>query len=238
MATTQLRKQPRPIERDTTEDDDAFYTTRSHSSVRRYRTAPPDPDTQHDLEPDGIVIQRRRSLPITEEKQQVQRTSGMLSNAVTTTKTEALRPLRKFQFPRRSWNFLLVGMGLMIVLLFAGMAVSSWWATYQNDLHYGRPRTYQFDAVVGHEDSASHPTHFILINLHSHIEVIEIPGGDVAHTRIYTGPILYGNGQDLTPVTGTVRDVNGDGKPDLVLTIQNQHFVFLNTGTIFQAQSQ
>jgi hypothetical protein len=238
MATTQLRKQSRPIQHDAIEDDDTLYTTRLPSSARRYRTAPPPPapsDTQHDLERDGVVIQRRRSRSMANP---TQHTSGILSNAVTP-KTEALPPLSALR-PLHALNprkfpvvYVLIGVVLSLVLFMAASALGSWWTTYQNDLHYGRPRTYQFDAVVGHNDSPDNPTHFILINLNSHIEVIEIPGGDVSHTRIYTGPTLYGPGQDLTPVTGSIRMING--KADLVLTIQNQHFLFINNGTTFQA---
>src|SRR5207302_7178556 len=55
--------------------------------------------------------------------------------------------------------------------------VSGWWTRYQDDLHYGYPRTYQTDARVGHNDAAM-PSHFIALNLHGHLEVIECPGAD------------------------------------------------------------
>jgi hypothetical protein len=38
----------------------------------------------------------------------------------------------------------------------------------------------------------------------------------------------------MTPVTGEVRDVNGDGKPDLIVHIQDQTLVFINDGTEFR----
>jgi hypothetical protein len=50
---------------------------------------------------------------------------------------------------------------------------------------------------------------------------------------IYSGPVLLGNGQDLTPVTLSFSDVNGDGKLDMVLHILDQTIVFLNNGTKF-----
>jgi hypothetical protein len=127
-----------------------------------------------------------------------------------------------------------LGMCAMALLVFALTSLGSWWQTHQDDSQYGRPRTYQFAAVVGHNDGPANPTHFILVNLNRHIEVIEFPGGDGTHARVYLGPVLFGDGQDLTPVTGTVRDVNGDGKPDLILTIQDQHVVFINTGSAFR----
>jgi hypothetical protein len=117
---------------------------------------------------------------------------------------------------RRKWHPLLyVGLGLLIMvvgyLLFG--AVSAWWQTTVDGWHYGYPRTYQTDAVVGHDDSASHPSHFIAINLHSHVEVIEFPGGDVTHARVYLGPTLIGSGEDLVPVTLSFKDVKGMASP-------------------------
>jgi hypothetical protein len=74
------------------------------------------------------------------------------------------------------------------------------------------------------------------MNLNRHVEIIEIPGGDPSRTRIFLGPVLYGDGQDLTPVTGEVRDINGDGKLDLIVHIQNQQIIFLNDGSTFHPQ--
>jgi hypothetical protein len=87
--------------------------------------------------------------------------------------------------------------------------------------------------VVGHGDSEAHPSHFIAINLNRHVIVIEIPGGDISRSIIYSGPVLLGDGQDMTPVTLTFSDVNGDGKPDMILHILDQTIVFLNNGTKF-----
>jgi len=128
----------------------------------------------------------------------------------------------------------MVGMVIMIILVMSASLVTSWWQVYQDDLHYGRPRTYQMDAVVGHGDSPSHPTHFIFLNLNRHVEIIEIPGGNPAKTRIFTGPVLFGDGQDLVPVTGEIRDDNGH--KDLVVHIQNQEILFINNGTTFLPQ--
>jgi len=128
----------------------------------------------------------------------------------------------------------LVGMVMMILLIMTLNAVSAWWQTSQDDLHYGRPRTSQLDAVVGHGDSPSHPTHFLFINLNRHVEIIEIPGGDIARTRIFLGPVLFGDGQDLAPVTGEIREING--KRDLIVHIQSQQILFINDGTTFHPQ--
>jgi len=226
METTQARKRGRPAERDI-EDEEEFYVTRMPSSTRRYRSAPPvkqevsdEPDSEH-----GVLIQRRRS------SLSPRNTSGIASSAVTSYGTQAQRSMRRFPLIA-----ILVGVVLTIVLFMSLSALGSWWHTYQDDIHYGRPRTSQLDAVVGHDDSVMHKTHFIFLNLNRHVEIIEIPGGDATHTRIFLGPVLFGDGQDLTPVTGEIRDVNGDGKPDLILHIQDEQIVFLNNGTTFIPQ--
>jgi hypothetical protein len=40
---------------------------------------------------------------------------------------------------------------------------------------------------------------------------------------------LTGPGQDLTPVTLEFKDVNGDGKPDMIVKVQASRFVFINS---------
>jgi hypothetical protein len=226
METIQARKQVRPVEYDV-EDDDELYVTRMPSSARRYRPAPPAPQetsTEKDTQ-SGVLIQRRRS------SLSPKRTSGIASSAITAPGIHTQRSTRRFPLVA-----ILVGVVITIVLFMSLSVLGSWWHTYQNDLQYGRPRTFQLDAVVGHGDSAINKTHFIFLNLNRHVEIIEIPGGDAARMRVFIGPVLFGDGQDLTPVTGEIRDVNGDGKPDLIVHILNEQIVFLNNGTTFLPQ--
>jgi hypothetical protein len=131
--------------------------------------------------------------------------------------------------------FVGIAMFIMILGWIAFNALSNWWQVTQDDWHYGRPRTYQVDMVVGHNDSPANPTHFIAENLNRHIIIIEIPGGDTSKARMYSGPTLLGAGQDLTPVTLTFKDVNGDGKLDMIVNVQDTHFVFLNRNGQFVA---
>jgi hypothetical protein len=110
---------------------------------------------------------------------------------------------------RLHWSFILgVGMILMLALWVLGSYALSWWQNHQLDSTYGMPRTYQTDQVVGHADSTEHPTHCIAINLNAHITIIEIPGGNNVHARIYSGPTLYSDNGDQTPVTLEFYDVN------------------------------
>jgi hypothetical protein len=117
-----------------------------------------------------------------------------------------------------------------------GSYTLSWWQNHQLDSTYGMPRTYQTDQVVGHADSTGHPTHFIAVNLNAHITIIEIPGGDSSHARIYSGPTLLTDNGDTIPVTLEFYDVNGDGKVDMIVHIGDQKIVYLNDGTQFKLQ--
>ena len=70
------------------------------------------------------------------------------------------------------------------------------------------------------------------------MQVIEFPGGDPTKAKVYVGPILVGPGQDLSPVTLTFKDVNGDGKPDMIVNVQGSHFVFINDNGQFRVPHQ
>jgi len=116
----------------------------------------------------------------------------------------------------------------MLVLWTLLTLAVAWWNTTWDDIHYGRPRTFQTDAVVGHNDLPSNPSHFIAINLNGRIEVIEFPGGDASKARIYIGPQLYGSGDNLIPVTLSFVDVSGKHLPDLIIHFQDSRIVYIN----------
>jgi len=135
------------------------------------------------------------------------------------------------------WSLILgLGMILALLLWMAASETLAWWSNHQIDSTYGMPRTYQTDQVVGHADSTEHPTHFIAINLNAHITIIEIPGGNNQHARMYSGPTLYSDNGDQTPVTLEFYDVNGDGKVDMIVHVGDQKIVYLNDGTQFTPQ--
>lgn len=141
--------------------------------------------------------------------------------------------------PQRKMHWSLVlglGMLLTITLWVGGSYVLSWWTNHQLDSTYGMPRTFQTDQVVGHDDSVDHPSHFLFINLNSHVTIIELPGGQANRARIYSGPMIYSDNGSLTPVTGEFQDVNGDGKIDMIVHVGDQRFVYLNDSTQFKPQ--
>jgi len=67
--------------------------------------------------------------------------------------------------------FLGIGMIAMLALWALLTLAVSWWSVKWDDIQYGRPRTFQVDAVVGHNDSATNPSHFIAMNLNGRIEM-------------------------------------------------------------------
>jgi hypothetical protein len=143
--------------------------------------------------------------------------------------------IHKNQPPRRlHWAFFLgIGMLLTLLLWLGGQWAITGIQAHNADAQYGYPRFWQTDAVVGHEDSAAHPSHFLFENLHGQVIVIEIPGGNPAHARIYSGPTLFEPNADQFPVTGSFVDVNGDGRPDMEIHIDGQTIIYLNNGTQF-----
>jgi hypothetical protein len=137
--------------------------------------------------------------------------------------------------PRKVHWMLILGVGMIFMLaLFAGASwVSNWWTNHQQDTTYGFPRTYQVDAVVGHNnDSPVNPSHFIFLNLNGHIEIIELPAGDAGKAKIYIGPTLFSDNAAFIPVTGEFR--NMDGKEEMLVHIQDQTITYVSDGTMFK----
>lgn len=129
---------------------------------------------------------------------------------------------------RHHW-LVFVGIGMLLALILVVLAhlVLTWFNVAWDDLHYGRARTFQVDAFVGHETTGI-PSHFIALNLRGRIEVIEFPGGDGTHARIFLGPELYGPDADLVPVTLQFVDTRHDHHPDMLVVFGQSHIVFRN----------
>jgi hypothetical protein len=103
-----------------------------------------------------------------------------------------------------------------------------------DDLKYGRPRTSQLTANVGHGEANGALTHFVAMNLNRQVTVIEFPGGDVTKPRVIVGPYLFGRAEDLTVVKLRVEDVNGDDKKDLLVQVKEERLVYINDGAAFR----
>jgi hypothetical protein len=240
----QRRQPPPPDEAWEDEQDeellDEEWPARTHTSAVRYHT------TAYDGSPGTALV--RRTTATGQRVQGVparrsalpprQRDAGYAWPPPVRVEREPSPPPSR---PRRErlrlhWS-LWLGIGMLIMTggWLALSVLGSWWQTTQDDWHYGYPRTFQADAVVGHNrDAPAHPSHFLALNLSRHILVIELPAGDPSKARIYSGPVLLGQGQERTPVTLSFQDVNGDGKPDLLVWVADTHVVFLNDGGGFR----
>ncbi len=152
--------------------------------------------------------------------------------------TKRHKPLRQARKGLPMQPLLFLGIVVGMLAMIAGLAlitvVGGWVSTTLDDLHYGRPRTFQTDAYVGHHEAPGMPSHFVALNLHGRLEIIEFPGGDPTHARIYLGPQLYGGDADLVPVTLSFQDRNGDHRPDMILHFQGTQVVFINDGGSFR----
>jgi hypothetical protein len=154
-----------------------------------------------------------------------------------TTNYEAPSPGKR---EHRNVHWLLyVGMGMLVALALWVLAgtVLNWGTNEYNNIVYGYPRTFQTDAVVGHNDSATNPSHFIALNLRGQIIVVEFPGGNPSKAIDYAGPDLIGPGEDQLPVTLSFSDLNHDGKMDMIIHVTDRLFVFYNNGTSFTASN-
>ena len=145
-------------------------------------------------------------------------------------RTNTPRQKKRGYFHRPKHPMLYLGIGMISMLaLWNGLSYGvAWFSTWQDDQHYGRPRTAQYDVVVGHNDDVNHPTHIVAMNLNRTIVIIELPGGDTSKARIYKSVTLFGAGSELAPVTLTFRDTTGDGRLDMIVHFQDSQIIYLN----------
>ncbi len=124
--------------------------------------------------------------------------------------------------PQRRKTHFLVWVGIALLLMIFGWitlsALGAWVQAKQDDLVYGTTRHFTTDAVVGHHDSSSSPSHFIAENNSGNIIVIELPGGDSSKAKIYPITEVIGN-QGNPPVRLVFQDVNRDRKLDMIVQI-------------------
>jgi hypothetical protein len=136
----------------------------------------------------------------------------------------------------------LIALGVIGVLVVSYLVVSfavHTWQVWQDDMTYGRPRITRLEANVGHNEVGGAKTMFIAQNLNGQISITEFPGGDPTKTRVIVGPRLFGKDKDLIPIKLSVKDVNMDGLPDLLVNAEDQQLVYINdNGNFRQANEQ
>ncbi len=130
-----------------------------------------------------------------------------------------------------------LGMCIMLILIVAGQWFVGWAQIQLDDWHYGRPRTFQADVYVGQE-ATGQPSHFVALNNHGQVEIIELPGNDPSRARIFLGPHLLGMNADLTPITLRFLDPQHTHHPDMVVYCGTTSVLFLNRQGTFQLEKQ
>ncbi len=211
---------------------DDMWPPRLPNSSRRYDMALTQGGTRYQVHPDQVqAIPPRRSAQPAPPAQTAR-------GAQRTTEAVPAPPARKNRGWFRAHPLLWLGVGMLLMLgLWQGLtALGTGWSLHQDDVTYGRPRTAQYDVVVGHHDSVEHKTHLIVLNLDARVVIIEIQGGDPSQSRIYRGPQLYGQQADLYPMTLSFQDVDGDGKVDMIVTVQGTQIIYLNQNGQFVLQ--
>jgi len=192
------------------EEDESYYATRLPTSARRYAASPEEVyrsgNTRYHVRYVDIPPRKSRhaQLPSGHERQ--------------TEEYEVIPQIRRQGIRLHPLAWLGV-FGIFLVLgWFILNAFTTWYQGVQDDWTYGNQRHFEINAVVGHNDSAQHPSHFTAENTNGQIIVIELPGGDVSKAKIYQIETVPGNAGN-PPVKLMFQDVNGDGKPDIIVQI-------------------
>lgn len=255
-ARTTARKNSMPIQ-DQSVRDTQYADEYLLGEDDPYASSPPRPHSSAiRLSPQGTAMRRsgrdvntetqtRRPSPNnipprSTQKQNPGQPIGTMPTRSTRNVTTAYDTPITIKRERRSVHWLLyIGLGMLIALALwvLGVNAVNWGTNEYNTLMYGNPRTFQIDAVVGHNDSPANPSHFIALNLHGQIIVVEFPGGNPSKAIDYAGPDLISPGEDLLPVTLSFTDLNHDGKLDMTIHVSDKIFVFYNNGTSFTTNS-
>jgi hypothetical protein len=186
------------------------HAQRSRSDV--HVTATPTVPDDLDLEEEELVP-RRRSV---------------------SAKTSA--PAPRAHARRHFHPLFFVGIGIIaMILLWTGITqLLAWGANEYNTLVYGYPRTMQVDAVVGQGDSAQRPSHFVAINFHGTIVILDFLAGDPQKMREFEITPSLGPMSNLDPVMLRFVDVDHNGKPDMLVNVGGVQSVLVNDQGTFR----
>ncbi|SRR6266567_4810243 len=140
---------------------------------------------------------------------------------------------------RQHLNIIGAGMFFMMLLWFVGTQyvlpvvldkVDHW--------NTGEARISHYDLNVGHGGKS----HFLTQYWHNQVVLIEFPGGDVSHGKVYTAPVMAINGKPVQRVVSlTIGNFNPHGKadkPDIAASITGfaAPVIFYNTGDGFSTE--
>jgi hypothetical protein len=73
------------------------------------------------------------------------------------------------------------------------------------------------------------------MNYHGQVEIIEFPGGDARHARVFMGPQLGGENASQYPVLIHFQKLTGDTLPAMIVQCGNLEMVYKNEHGTFVA---
>lgn len=128
---------------------------------------------------------------------------------------------------------------LAYVLALVALGLVMQWTLTQgqrmlDDMRYGMPRQVSAVAYVGQGDERLHPTVIEAFNINGQISVLVVPGGDVAAAQWLDGPYLVGSAGQYAVPHITLRDVNNDTHPDLLVVVHDEAVVYINEQGAFR----
>lgn len=201
------------------------------SAAQRYQ--PQEEWWDDDGATQAIPVGRNGRTAGTTTLRSVPRTAGQRAGAMHAPAQRTLT-IPALPDPSRALTTVAVVGALAVILYFGITSLMAWTQVKMDDLKYGRPRTSQLSANVGHGEANGALTHFVAMNLNRQVTVVEFPGGDVSKPRVIVGPYLFGRAEDLTVVKLRVEDVNGDDKKDLLVQVKDERLVYINDGAAFR----
>jgi hypothetical protein len=198
---------------DVLDDDEMVYA----GTPRLQAMAPPAaPTRRHPAQPTRA---QEQVAPTRQHRTREQAAPGPLSLKVVQARTVAI----------------IAGLCLAALSFYVLLSMAIEWTQVKlDDFQYGRPRTMQMDAYVGHSEAEGVPSHFVAMNLNRRVTILHMPGGDSTKVNTIVGPYLFGEGEDLTPVTMGAQDLNGDKLADLVVAVKSEQLLYLNDGSTFR----
>ncbi len=254
--TSQASAETVPAYLGTTIGEDAPYTTDEQPTTRRATGTPQQPVTLRanrkpplstaDVEQTDDAIYQAPRFPNS--------TRRYRSTSPTQTPTRAVTPIRKPMpttrvqlepvlsvktFQRFLLACLCVIVAAILIAVLAVAYILPAFQRWQETNTYGYPRITRAEANVGHGTKAHPKSRFIGINNGGILEVIEMSEDEptAQNTHIYVVAHLASDGIDPTtmPIRSiTFPDLNGDGKPDMMVVVNDTTYEFINDGTTFK----
>jgi hypothetical protein len=95
------------------------------------------------------------------------------------------------------------------------------------DMRYGDPHLTMASGYAFVGDSPEAPTLALALNLDGQVHILVIPASDMDRLTRLEGPYLFGDaGREVPHIE--LRDLNDDGRNDLVLSVVGEQVIYLN----------